>query len=934
MKKGAARQPSLFDAERVFLGWSELPLTIAASWLRERFGEDMSEVTVALPGARAGRSLRELLARANRPSWRPPRILTQGRLTDALVRPDRPAAGRLARTLAWEHALETLSSEDLAAIQASPPSREEGPAFAALARTLRSLHAELAPEGLDFERVAASKVVRGRTSERARWQALSRVQRTYRAALAEQRACDPHEGRLAAIEAGKVACEGRVVLVGIADMNHLLRRALERVRTRVSALVFAPEELAAGFDELGCLVSSFWLNRDVAPAEGSWRVADKPADQARAACDALAELGGSFTAEEITIGVADEEVVPYLEQRLSSFGIRARIGAGTPLLRTAPLRLLAATAAYLRGRTFSGLAELVRHPDFDAALRKSIDCDGALLLDAYQVRHLPDQESLRKNQSFAGDSGPARAVRVLREPSRKLLAGLLGKRRLRLSSWTRALRRFLLDVYGEKALDEEVEEDRVLAASLRALMELCGELGELPEGLDVERTAAEALELVLAEASARSVAAAPARAGEPTVELLGWLELALDEARAVVVTGFNEGRVPRGVGADAYLGRSLRAELGLTERETRLARDVYSLSLLCASRCALFVTGRRSRLGDPLVPSRLLFQCPVGEIPGRVSAFLAEREQGSAGWSSLSAEPSALPQAPGHSDPLEVFSVTSFRTYLESPYLFYLRCVLRLETIDDRAQELEPMAFGVLAHDVLRRAFCGAAAQATEIRAIDGCLQQELRAVARARFGRNPQPAVAVQIEQLSFRLHCFAEQQAQWAQEGWRVHACEWLPAEEGSVPLDVDGRTVRIRGRIDRVDRNIKTGRFAVLDYKTRDKIYSPAREHRRGKNGPWKDLQLPLYRELAREIVGAEVPVLGYAALGGDAASVGFRVEDRWDEAELADALETAREVVRSVRERRFGNAGRPPREPILAALCGVGLFDQEMEGEEGA
>ena len=49
----------------------------------------------------------------------------------------------------------------------------------------------------------------------------------------------------------------------------------------------------------------------------------------------------------------------------------------------------------------------------------------------------------------------------------------------------------------------------------------------------------------------------------------------------------------------------------------------------------------------------------------------------------------------------ESFSVTAFGRFLSSPYQFYLERIARLETLDDRARELDPMHFGSLAHDVL-----------------------------------------------------------------------------------------------------------------------------------------------------------------------------------------------------------------------------------------
>ena len=62
----------------VHLGWHTNPLALAAEWLLDRFGTQMDGVLVALPGARAGRLLRQRLARQAGPAWQPPQLLTAG----------------------------------------------------------------------------------------------------------------------------------------------------------------------------------------------------------------------------------------------------------------------------------------------------------------------------------------------------------------------------------------------------------------------------------------------------------------------------------------------------------------------------------------------------------------------------------------------------------------------------------------------------------------------------------------------------------------------------------------------------------------------------------------------------------------------------------------------------------------------------------------
>ena len=110
---------------------------------------------------------------------------------------------------------------------------------------------------------------------------------------------------------------------------------------------------------------------------------------------------------------------------------------------------------------------------------------------------------------------------------------------------------------------------------------------------------------LLDELSDLSLAPDPDR---DAVELLGWLELRLDDAPVAVVTGFNEPILPESVNGHPFLPNSLRERLGLVCNARRYARDAYELTALVHSRERLHViAGRRSSTGDPLRPSRLAF---------------------------------------------------------------------------------------------------------------------------------------------------------------------------------------------------------------------------------------------------------------------------------------------------------------------------------------
>ena len=181
--------------QRVFLGWDAPPLQAAADWLLRELGSDLGEWTIALPGQRAGRHLAQHLAQRAPADWTPPHVVTQGQLIDALVQLERPVAGRLVRTLAWERALREIPARDLEHL-----ARDSGAELGLrdrmrLAETVRTLYGELAPEGLSFEALGPGAARRA-TSRREvpRWRTLALAERRYRKILGRGRLDRPARG--------------------------------------------------------------------------------------------------------------------------------------------------------------------------------------------------------------------------------------------------------------------------------------------------------------------------------------------------------------------------------------------------------------------------------------------------------------------------------------------------------------------------------------------------------------------------------------------------------------------------------------------------------------------------------------------------------------------------------------------------------------------
>jgi ATP-dependent helicase/nuclease subunit B len=953
--------------QRLFLGWDRPALQSAASWLlTEAPGGDLSAFLIVLPGGRASRlllgTLLEMTSAAQDASpgrfLVPPRFCTPGELPDLLLQSTTPVApaGPLARRLAWVAALRSLPPEHLAPVIPHQPSANDLRAWWQIAGTIESTHAELAGELIRFAEVPDLAAPPGAAPfpEPERWHAAALVQEAYERILGERGMTDPDLRALRlATEPGPTVAPPyeHIVLLGIADLSRAARAALLRCTRPLTVMVFAAESLADHFDALGAVVPDAWAGATADLPEPLF--AENPADQAALALETIASLAGRFAPHEVTIGIADDEVSPHIERsaeqaaavELSSGGrksmvLRTRSAAGRPLSQTPPMRLLQVAREFVHQPTFSGLAAIVRHPDIERHILAARAPDRPTAvewwldeLDGFQSEHITVHLPLDGDWT-TDDEGTRELLESLATTVRELLGDLLSDRSARpLHEWAEPLRSLMIRLAAGMQFSRTDPTQRGTIEGNIAVRDWILELERIaampgPESADTllpACTAAEAIDMLLDIACGGAV---PEEGDEETIELLGWLELPLDPAPVLIVTGLNDGLVPSSTTGDSFLPDMLREMLGIPSNRSRFARDLFNLAALAASRRLTLIAGRRSADNTPLAPSRLLFACDpectierirryTGDTPGEQRRRIARRT--SPGEQSRFVE---MPQVP--TEPVTSMRVTSFRTFLASPYLFYLQNVLNLQERDDSALELDPLAYGSLIHDVLERFGNSDVRHAADPKRIEQCILDHLSTLARQRFGADPGTCIWLQLEFARRRLREFAQFQAERRRHGWLIEHVEWRPPQ-GPAAFPVDDAPFGLRGKIDRIERHEATGRWAVLDYKTGDNVDHPEKAHR-GRAG-WRDLQLPLYRHLATGLNLPDDPQqvqLGYIALPKKPGDVQL-LEASWSADELAEADDVARAVVRRVRAGDFHHLGdSPPEDGVMAALCGVGFI----------
>ncbi len=928
-----------------FLGWDRPLLESTANYLLERFSEsgtlDLRNVVLAFPGRRGIGRLEEILVeRVEKlaaegkidPAWFPPEYQTLGGLPEVFYPLKRPLADNLTQQLAWNAAVQKLETDFpdlLARLLPHPPNPDDLEARLALGRLFSNLHRTLAENILDFKDIEKLCNTMKLPGESIRWKALAELQRLYLEQLDSLELWDVQTARRFAIQYRELETDKTIVLVGMVDMNRTQEKIFEALGNRVTALVFAPKSAEHLFDDNGCLDPDQWAGVEIPMRGDQIRVVERPPEQADAVLGFLSSLNGKYAANQIVIGVPDMEVIPFIEQRLHQAGAEARHFEGLPVKQSAVFRFLEAIQRFLETKTFRSYAELMRHPDVEKRMfdkkQKDQFVDILSELDRYHTEFLPfsvdenwrdlvDEDNAWRNHSF--------------EPLRQLWANMtemigdacLSPEKRSLTFWTEELTAMLQRLYGDKG-------DRFVKEGRRLFGDAVAQVNDIPEELLPTASATEAIELIL---SLLRTANIPPPDERDAIEMVGWLDLAMDDAPVMIVSGMNDGFVPSFVTADAFLPDKIRTRLNIEDNRRRFARDAYALTMILETRKSTpelvrLVGGKKSVQGDPLLPSRLFFAADDHTVAERVKNFFGttepNKERADISKQKQRADHGFVVPTPIPLDPQpKTMSVTEFGAYVQCPYRYYLQYRLRLNELNDDEEELNASTFGELIHHVLSCFGKSHAKDSRQRETIQNVLDTELDLAVQKLYGNSPRPVVQIQAEQARLRLRAFAGWQADWAAKGNVIQETEIAFDEKafgGKIFLDVDGRKMFLRGRIDRIDFNPERGEYTVFDYKTSDTALEPKKKHL--KKGEWVDFQLPLYRYILEQAGYPSTINLGYIALPKDVDKTGALLAD-WTLEELDGAEDEAREIVRKIWNNEFPKTDPPPPySEKFAVIC---------------
>jgi len=707
-----------------------------------------------------------------------------------------------------------------------------------------------------------------------------------------------------------------VVVAGIADPTLLALQAwrqLLKKGIRFTMLIGAPPVLHTTFDEWGRPKPEFWTDRDQQATPEPTTIclaadASGLADEVVRAC-----LGKS--SRDVAIGICNSTFISTVSRCFHEAGWATFDPRGTELARDGWPELLEAIAGALESpNDYAAVSRVARHPViWSEWLKDSHEQAVFEALGKWEWRNGATDATLAMRRLLVDD--PPAGV-LMRQIHQRVIAAREGASELleeKLREWFGADPAVADQARSEMRAWRHIDSHEY-SLPLR-LRWLSATLSLLRQSHDLDRTA---------------------------LPLQGWLELLYDPAPHLVLAAMHEGSVPEAPASHPLVTDVVREILGLRDRKSRLAREVFLYTAMVESRRAhgsvTVINAQADPRGEPCKPSRVLLQAGTRDLPRRVLAFIREKpdvpRQPTPAWARgewrLRPPPDARPNKKW-----EHLSPSAIKAYLNCPARFYFTRVLGWEELERFGQELDGAQYGELIHNVLRQW-----GENTEAREFADATQltrfwlAQLKQGVEEQFGKNVPPLIQLQVMSARERLMALAEKQAQQRKEGWQIVEVE----KEYNGVLSLAG--IPLIMRVDRVDRH-DDGRLRVIDYKTGRATPDPRKAHLRtwteekcpealgplvdirGKPSGWADLQLPLYALTVEKQFNLNSPPSAFYVLLPEATANTAFVEFEGLGAVIDSARLWAEEAARRIRDGVFWPPAPEIKFDPLAAMAPEGL-----------
>ena len=813
----------------------------AAREIVRRHGDrlpDLRQLVVLIPDPHAAPDVsRALIAAAARPVLLLPRVLTL-RQWASEVPLDRPVASRAMRETALYGALaghRSLGDADRWAVA--------GELLALFDELTR--HAVALPQSADDFARQLEHAYRARRNRSLEFEA-TLVHELWRLMVRDTRELDAEAAfhvRLA-LRAGTASLP--LYVLGPQRMAPAEQRFLDAYAKRAPVIVFEPD--AARADEAGAALMAAWPAtpiaglqaralqlKSVAPASALARrlgiLGAASAEQEARAVDVQLRQWLLEGKQRIAVVVFDRVTARRARALLERAGVLVRDESGWPMATTSAATVVSRWLDVVSGDAYHrDLLDLMKSPFSFFDWPREVRQQTVWRLEQ-AIRKANVTAGMARFLALAEDQHDAESRQLLARVQRGMHA--LGRARRPLAQWLLALLESLTEIGVKAGLLADSAGSQVIDLIENLSKELARDPLAVPFA-EWRRWLARQLE----------TASFTERAVDSPVVFTHLAATPLRAFDAVLVLGCDARHLSGAMDAPLFFNQSVRAQLGLPTRHDDAQETEALLAQLIAATPQVLLTWQKwsgrelNLLAPPLERLLALHRCAYGESLEAEALAVWLVQTALRGEDAPLPPALRLPPAPRASAALlpDAVSASGYNTLLACPYQYHARYLLGLAQLDDVQELIEKSDYGQHVHGVLH-AFHTAHPCISDLPSTDAVA--ELERLSDEAFAADIARNYLARGWLLRWKglIAVYLDWQRAREAEGWQWHTGE---GEIRQIIITTpQGRSLKLRGRIDRVDRYAAADAVAVVDYKTGSATSLKARLRM-----PGEDVQLPVY------------------------------------------------------------------------------------------
>lgn len=881
---------------------------------------DLSHLLVIVPTAKSGQHLLEALStdpQTRNKGLLRPEIITPIQFIERGVLSDNRAS-EADCLFAWMRALNRYPTEKLRTI--FPNTSPSEASTLDHAKRFHRLRKELGIEGFDLSSVA--EVCAEETIEPWRWLTVAELEKAYYQILDDKGLSDPMQANRACAENYPLEISfSKIIIVATPDPKPLPLKAFKQLEKTHAVEVWINGPKGDLFDPWGIPNPEHWENR--ALDMDSWNYQIHRLNQSLDIPEILVRAIADRPVESLQIGLLDPNLIQSVSHYFSTASLPFYNPEGLPMSDSALGKFILSLLYFQEDQSSDRLKQLLINPYFyqSAPVNQSVeDLLSAIdtLFDAHLCHNLIDLKARIRTPAHSELTELSKLIDyaeafIYPEQSEH---GFVEWLKNRLNSLLDQVSLLEIDSVFKnliEAISETFEEALRAEKNFRKEANNCGRI-ILAELLKKQKIYKER------EKDAH--------------DLFGWLELLWHDAPHSILCGLNEGIIPQAYSNDAFLTEHLKNLLGMKTQAQSFASDLYLFEAIGRKRSlqkgraqgklSIYLPENDAE-GNPLMPSRLLFQVPDSQLLSTTENILLKKadtiefHEHRPAWMIDSALPIARPDS---------IWVSALGDYLKCPFRFYLKHILKLQSKNFNLREMSAAQFGTLFHEIVA-SLEGETFQAEsdEKAWIDRLHRTADRQITNL-YGTDLSFALQMQKESIRDRLTAFIRSQLNLLKESGQSLSITQTE-KRFKLPLG----SFILSGTIDRIDSS--PDGIHIIDYKTTNSGKTPQATHLKSaqtqqvpkhlpeaaylsignKDYYWADLQLPLYA-LAQmtETASDELPKISYYSIPKSADKTQLANWADFDQSILDSAKNCALAVLKNIEEGKFW----PPNEHINPQL----------------